>query len=85
MPSFRDADGVVRDGVDLPSLLEWADVILVVTAHRAIDWASLYGTAGLVVDTVNSSGGRDLAERQVLRLGAGWSGATASPEHPARR
>jgi UDP-N-acetyl-D-glucosamine dehydrogenase len=83
--SFRDADGVVRDGVDLPNLLDWADVILVVTAHRAVDWAGLYETAGLVVDTVNSSDGHRLADRQVLRLGAGWSGARATPERPARR
>ncbi len=85
VPSFRDADGVVREGDDLPTLLDWADVILVVTAHRAIDWTALYGTAGLVVDTVNSSAGHDVADRQVLRLGAGWSGAAATPEHPARR
>jgi UDP-N-acetyl-D-glucosamine dehydrogenase len=83
--SFRDADGVIRDGVDLPSLLEWADVIVVVTGHRAIDWAGLYATAGLVVDTVNSSDGHQLADRQVLRLGAGWTGAKANPERPARR
>ena len=71
--------------IDLPTLLDWADVIVVVTAHRAIDWAALYGTAGLVVDTVNSSAGQDVADRQVLRLGAGWSGAAATPEQPARR
>jgi UDP-N-acetyl-D-glucosamine dehydrogenase len=85
VPSFRDADGVVRAGEDLATLLAWADVILVVTAHRAIDWAAIYGTAGLVVDTVNSSAGHDVADRQVLRLGAGWSGASSTPEHAARR
>jgi UDP-N-acetyl-D-glucosamine dehydrogenase len=83
--SFRDADGVVRAGVDMASLLGWADVIVVVTAHRAIDWAGLYASAGLVVDTVNSSDGHRLGDRQVLRLGAGWSGAASTPEHPARR
>jgi UDP-N-acetyl-D-glucosamine dehydrogenase len=80
--TFRDAGGVRREGVDLPTLLDWANVVVVVTAHRAIDWASLYGAADLVVDTVNSSDGHALRERQVLRLGAGWSG-TSGP--PARR
>jgi hypothetical protein len=43
-----------------------------VTPHRAIDWDRVYERAGLVVDTVNSSRGRAVGERQVLRLGAGW-------------
>jgi UDP-N-acetyl-D-glucosamine dehydrogenase len=72
--SFRDAVGERRQGVDLPALLAWADVIVVVTAHRAIDWPSLYATADLVVDAVNSSHGHTVRDRQVLRLGAGWSG-----------
>ena len=42
-------------------------------------------TAPLVVDTVNSSAGHRVADRQVLRLGAGWSGTGATPERPARR
>jgi UDP-N-acetyl-D-glucosamine dehydrogenase len=73
VPTFRDADGVDRESVDLPSLVAWADVIVIVTAHRVVDWATLYGTADLVVDTVNSSDGRDVRAQQVLRLGAGWS------------
>jgi len=50
-----------------------ADVIVVVTPHRDIDWATVYERAPLVVDTVDSSAGRSTRERQVLRLGAGWS------------
>jgi hypothetical protein len=46
---------------------------VVVTAHRAVDWAGLFERAELVVDTVDSSRGRSLRPRQVLRLGAGWS------------
>jgi UDP-N-acetyl-D-glucosamine dehydrogenase len=71
--SFSDAAGTVRPGVPLTDLLDWADAIVVVTAHAAIDWRSVYERAGLVVDTVNSSRGRATQERQVLRLGAGWS------------
>ena len=71
--SFTDADGVTRDETALDDLLGWADAIVVVTAHRDIDWASVYDRAELVVDTVNSSAGHATRDRQVLRLGAGWS------------
>jgi len=73
VPSFRDAAGQVRDGVDLDGLIDWADAVVVVTAHKAIDWSRVYDRAELVVDTVDSSTGRQARERQVLRLGAGWS------------
>ena len=69
---FRDAAGVDRDSRDLDELLGWADALVVVTAHRAIDWDRVYDGADLVVDTVNSSVGRTVRPRQVLRLGAGW-------------
>ena len=74
--TFRDDAGVTRDGSTLDELLAWADALVVVTAHRAIDWATVFARAGLVVDTVNSSmtrGGGSVRPRQVLRLGAGWS------------
>jgi UDP-N-acetyl-D-glucosamine dehydrogenase len=71
--SFKDAAGVVRDETGLDELLGWADAIVVVTAHRDIDWAAVYDRAELVVDTVDSSAGRSTRDRQVLRLGAGWS------------
>jgi len=70
---FTDAAGVVRAGRSLDELLGWADAVVVVTAHRAIDWQRVYERADLVVDTVNSSAGRAVRPRQVLRLGAGWS------------
>jgi UDP-N-acetyl-D-glucosamine dehydrogenase len=74
--SFRDDGGTVHQGVGLDSLLHWADVILVVTAHRAVDWDHVYELADLVVDTVNSCAGRVTRPRQVLRLGAGWGNGT---------
>ena len=70
---FKDAKSVVRENTDLEALLGWADVIVVVTAHAAIDWERTFERAELVVDTVDSSRGRSTRERQVLRLGAGWS------------
>ena len=71
--AFRDASGVVRESVALGPLVAWANVVVIVTPHRAVDWDSVYGSAALVVDTVNSSKGHRLRDRQVLRLGAGWS------------
>ena len=71
--SFIDAAGVVRDETGLDELLGWADAVVVVTAHRDIDWATVYDRADLVVDTVDSSAGFPTRDRQVLRLGAGWS------------
>ena len=73
VPTYRDDAGTARDNVALDELLTWADAVVVVTAHRAIDWDRVYDAAGLVVDTVNSSSGHAVRERQVLRLGAGWS------------
>lgn len=70
--SFRDASGVVRQGTGLDELLDWADVIVVVTAHAVIDWTRVYERADLIVDTVDSSRGQATHPRQVLRLGAGW-------------
>jgi UDP-N-acetyl-D-glucosamine dehydrogenase len=73
VPSFTDTAGTVRDSVPLAKLIAASDVVAVVTPHRAIDWAAVYGDGALVVDTVDSSAGRRTKPRQVLRLGAGWS------------
>jgi UDP-N-acetyl-D-glucosamine dehydrogenase len=74
--TFKDAKSIVRENEDLDDLLGWADVIVVVTAHAAIDWQRTFERAPLIVDTVDSSRGRSTRERQVLRLGAGWSAQT---------
>ncbi len=71
--TFRDAAGVLRENTELGPLLDWADAVVVVTAHAAIDWTQVYQRADLVVDTVDSSHGHATRPRQVLRLGAGWS------------
>jgi UDP-N-acetyl-D-glucosamine dehydrogenase len=71
---FRDDDGQAYESRTLDDLLAWADVVVTVTGHRAIDWAAVYDRADLVVDTVDTSTGRSVREHQVLRLGAGWLG-----------
>ena len=73
---FRDAAGTTRESRPLDEVLGWADVVVVLVNHRAIDWARVYAEAPLVVDSVDSSRGRSLRERGVLRLGAGWAAAT---------
>ena len=75
VPSFRAADGSVRDSRALGDLLAATDVAVVLTAHAAIDWDAVYDRAPLVVDTVDSSRGRVRRARHVLRLGAGWAEA----------
>jgi UDP-N-acetyl-D-glucosamine dehydrogenase len=73
IPTFRDASGASHDGHGLDELLGWADVVVVLVNHRAIDWERVYRDAPLIVDAVNSSRGREVRERTVLRLGAGWA------------
>ncbi len=73
VPRFRDTDGAARDSIEIEGLLRRSDAVVVVTPHKAIDWEHVYATAGLVIDTVDSSHGRTTTDRQVLRLGAGWT------------
>jgi UDP-N-acetyl-D-glucosamine dehydrogenase len=71
--SFRATDGIEDESVPLDDLLASSDVTVVVTPHREIDWDAVYARSDLVVDTVDSSRGRSVRPRQVLRLGAGWA------------
>jgi UDP-N-acetyl-D-glucosamine dehydrogenase len=75
VPTFRDTAGEMVESVGLEGLVAESDVVVVITPHRAIDFDAVYSDADLVVDTVNSSRNRSVRARQVLRLGAGWSGA----------
>jgi UDP-N-acetyl-D-glucosamine dehydrogenase len=79
VPTFRDEAGNVHDAVELEDLLPWADVVLIVTAHRAVDWEQVFRSSDLVVDTVNASKERGVRPRQVLRLGAGWLPSVTGP------
>jgi len=73
VPRFRASDGAELAATDLDAVLSGSDVVVVVTAHAAVDWDAVYERAPLVVDTVNSSRGHVRRSRQVLRLGAGWT------------
>ena len=74
VPGFVDARGVESTSVTLDELIGTSEVVVVVTAHRSVDFERLYREADLVVDTVNSSAAHEVRPRAVLRLGAGWSG-----------
>src|SRR5438093_7802107 len=58
VPAFRANDGASLESVALEELLASSDVVVVVTAHAAVDIDRVYRDADLVVDTVNSSAGR---------------------------
>ena len=77
--TFRDDHGNEHASAPLEDLLDGSDLVVVVTAHRAIDWDLVYRTADLIVDTVDSSRDRSVRPRQVLRLGAGWAIAAQAP------
>ena len=70
---FRDASGRVDESAPLDELLDWAELLVIVTAHRALDWDAVYARGELILDTVNASRSHVPRPRQVLRLGAGWS------------
>ena len=72
VPTFRATDGVETASVSLEDIIDMSEVVVVVTPHAAIDWDAVYARADLVVDTTDSSRGRSVRPRQVLRLGAGW-------------
>src|SRR3954467_15986190 len=51
VPTFRSKDGTALESTDLDDVLAGSDVVVVVTAHRAIDLERVYREADLVVDT----------------------------------
>ena len=77
VPTFYLPDKSSMASVPLDALIEESEVVVVVTAHKDVDWPRVYDRADLVVDTTNSSTGHRVRPRQVLRLGAGWATASA--------
>jgi hypothetical protein len=58
------ADGVESSSVPLDELLASSDVVVVVTAHAAIDWDAVYATASLVVAVSCQNDGRNERARR---------------------
>lgn len=77
VPRFRVGGNVFRrEERELGSVpleeewLRWADVVVIVTGHRAVDYSRVLRTARLVVDTCNATAGTPHGSALVIRLGA---------------
>ncbi len=79
VPTFVDGGGVQATSQSLVELLAGADAVVVLTAHRAVDWKAVQERAQLIVDTVGVTRDWALAPRQVLRLGDGWVPTVGEP------
>ena len=71
VPTFVDDHRQSRESVPLEQCLE-SDLVVILNGHAAVDWQLVFDRAALIVDTVNQSKGKAIADGQVLRLGAGW-------------
>jgi UDP-N-acetyl-D-glucosamine dehydrogenase len=71
--TFRDIAGRTLESTALENVIDGSDAVVVVTPHDDIDWDLTFERARLIVDTVDISAGRKTKDRQVLRLGAGWT------------
>jgi len=70
VPKFRE-DGHERFGVALTDAeLEKADVVVIVTDHRAVDYNQVVQHASLVVDTRNALAGTKRAKARIVSLSA---------------
>jgi UDP-N-acetyl-D-glucosamine dehydrogenase len=62
-------DGARLDSLDWDALdLRAWDVVLILTAHAAYDWAAIVAAAPLVIDTRNATGGLTPPPSNVIRL-----------------
>ena len=53
VPTFVDESGRSYESVPLDELVETSDLVLIVTAHRDVDWDVVFDRGKLIVDTVN--------------------------------
>jgi UDP-N-acetyl-D-glucosamine dehydrogenase len=69
---FSDAAGKSVDRLqDLTAGIAWCDAAVIVTPHKAIDFAALFASDRLIVDTVNASSKHAYNAALVTRLGDG--------------
>ena len=68
---FREEDGPVRKGVELSDeMLRWADAVVIITDHKAVDYQRVVDHATLVVDTRNVTANLTPGTAKVLGLAA---------------
>jgi UDP-N-acetyl-D-glucosamine dehydrogenase len=77
VPRYRAPDGTEYESEPLETIVAGSDVVAALTGHDSLEWDTVYGGEAVVVDAVNSSRGRHVRSRHVLRLGAGWNGPAA--------
>lgn len=77
VPRFRvGGSRFHREAVTLTSVplveewLRWADGVVIVAGHRAVDYGKVVRTARLVVDTCNATAGIPQGSAVIVRLGA---------------
>lgn len=77
VPRFRVGGNVFwREEREMTSVpleegqLRWADVVVIVTGHRVVDYERVLRTARLVVDTCNATVGIPHRSARIVRLGA---------------
>ncbi|MFN3974830.1 MAG: nucleotide sugar dehydrogenase [Dehalococcoidia bacterium] len=71
VPALRlDGQTLERARLDT-STLEWADCVVVTTAHSAYDWEWVVKHSRLVVDTRNATAGLNGGRASIVRLGVG--------------
>jgi UDP-N-acetyl-D-glucosamine dehydrogenase len=75
---FKDANGQESASQPIVPLVEASDVVVVLVAHRAVDWQMVYERASLVVDTSGTARQHKLRPGQVLLLGSGWIDSSGS-------
>jgi UDP-N-acetyl-D-glucosamine dehydrogenase len=82
VPRFRAGESrFYREIVEWESVpleegwLRWADVVVIVTGHRAVDYPKVVATARLVVDTCNATAGIPSGSARIVRPGAPWPDA----------
>jgi UDP-N-acetyl-D-glucosamine dehydrogenase len=68
---FRE-DGHIRKGVDLSDdMLRWADAVVIITDHKAVDYQRVADQAMLVVDTRNMMASTVSGRARVVGLASG--------------
>jgi UDP-N-acetyl-D-glucosamine dehydrogenase len=82
VPSIREEEGEVRDGVDLTAdILESMDAVVVVTDHRNVDYQLVMDRAQLIIDSRNVMRGLIPTKARVVSLASPSMAGT--PEHEA--
>ena len=77
---FREEDGPVRKGVELSDeMLRWADAVVIITDHKAVDYQRVVDHATLVVDTRNVTANTHAGRARVVGLASSARAVNVTP------